>query len=346
MFNSQRSVFVYLSLGLGCAAGAIFFALAYPDANAAAGVQKIVIPMGLGIGMVLLLALLAVNAQWQSLNGALSRAETRAAAAEDENRAKSNFLSTISHELRTSLTAIDGYADVLSKRMYGPLGNPKYEEHARNIKSAGETLLNIANDLMQISHMGATQVELTLEPIDVGICTGKVVAALHSSAADKDVLLKLDVLPRPIWGFAQKEALRQALTRIIGNAIKFTPSGGMIVVAVAPGRNQVDITITDNGPGIAPERLKLLAAGKREEAGLAREEGLGLGLVISRRLIERMNGKLIIESIQGRGTRVTLRMQDAESHAAPQIDTGKSGVIERDPFRAEGKQNPFGSAAA
>lgn len=350
MVTRQRSIFIYLGLGLAFAAGAIILALAFPNsaaASAASQVRTIVIPLGLGVGIVLMLVQIAVAAQWQMLSGALQRAEARAEAAESEIRAKSNFLSTISHELRTSLTAINGYADVLSNKLYGPLGDPRYEQHARNIKSGGETLLNIANDLMQVTNMGVADGELTLEPIDIGTCTTKVVNALHTSAADKEIILKLDVLPRPIWGFAQKEALKQALQRIIGNAIKFTGSGGMIVVAVVPGKNHVDITITDNGPGIPAEHLKRITLDeKRQDTGMARQQGLGLGLVISRRLIERMNGKLVIESIEGRGTRATLQLAEAESHAAPKIETGRSGTIERDPFRAEGKKNPFHSAAA
>lgn len=205
-------------------------------------------------------------------------------------------------------------------------------------------MLAVVNDLFQLAQLSALEGELTCQPIDVGTTTSKSAALLHPQAAEKNIHMKIDVLPRPIWGFAQREALKQILSRIIDNAIRYTDSGGMIVVSVVQGKQFVDVMVTDNGPGIPSDQLKTFTRAEPKEND-NRKQGTGLGLMISRRLAERMDGKLIVESIAGRGTRVTIRLREAELEAAPRTEPSISGFIERDPFRAAGKQNPFNAAA-
>jgi two-component system cell cycle sensor histidine kinase PleC len=215
-----------------------------------------------------------------------------------------------------------------------------------NIRQGGETLLNIVNDLFEIARANARDGEFTCEPIDAGVVAGKVVAELNPKAADKGLHLKIEVLPRPIWAFGQREALRQVLLRVIGNAIKFTDHGGTVVINVMPSPGSVHIMVTDNGIGIPQEHLSQvdMAFAQVEDHASRTQSGLGLGLAIARGLVERMEGNLKIESIAGRGTRVTIHLRDAESEAAPKDDEGPP-LKEKDHFRAAGGQNPFEAAA-
>jgi signal transduction histidine kinase len=215
-----------------------------------------------------------------------------------------------------------------------------------NIRQGGETLLNIVNDLFEIARANARDGEFTCEPIDAGVVAGKVMAELNPKAADKGLHMKIDVLPRPIWAFGQREALRQVLLRVIGNAIKFTDHGGTIVINVVPSPGSVHIMVTDNGVGIPQENLSQLgtAFAQAEDHASRTHAGLGLGLAIARGLVERMEGNLNLESIAGRGTRVTIHLRDAEADAAPKDHEGPKPT-EKDHFRATGGQNPFEAAA-
>jgi len=282
-----------------------------------------------------------ISTQWMKAREDVARIQERATLAEQENNAKSTVIGTISHDLRTQLNAIVGFAEVLAKGTFGPLGSAHYEEYVANIRASSQNLLAVVNDLSQLTQLGTMEGEIICQPIDVGTTASKAAALLHPQAAEKNISLKIDVLPRPIWGFAQREALRQIVSRLIDNSIKYTGDGGMIVLSVAEGKHHVDIMVTDNGPGIPKEQLKSFKHPLKDG-----KSGMGLGLVVSRRLAERMNGKLIIESIEGRGTRVTIRLREAESEAAPRVEpTAAIGFIDRDPFRAVGQRNPFNAAA-
>ncbi|HVP83567.1 MAG TPA: HAMP domain-containing sensor histidine kinase [Rhizomicrobium sp.] len=337
----------YISAGLAIAAACAFLGLAYFAINSSSSFVPTLLA-GLGLATCAAVAVLQFNVaqQWNDLNETLERTRAKLAVEINAGRAKSSFLGKISHELRTPLNAIIGYADVLTQHMFGPIGSPRYDDYAMNIRQGGETLLNIVNDLFEIARANARDGEFTCEPIDAGVVAGKVVAELNPKAADKGLHLKIDVLPRPIWAFGQREALRQVLLRVVGNAIKFTDHGGTIVVNVVPSPNSVHIMVTDNGIGIPQEHLAQLGTAftQVEDHASRTHGGLGLGLAIARGLVERMDGNLKIESISGRGTRVTIHLRDAEEHAAPKDDMGP-GPKEKDYFRATGGQNPFEAAA-
>jgi len=337
MSTRLRSLMAYSGIALAVGVCACLLALIV----FASGNIRTVAECGFGVSAVLVLAQFGIARQWQQLQEALARAEERATISEQESLAKSTVVGTISHDLRNSLNAIVGFAEVLIKGTFGPLGSPRYEEYAANIRASGQSLLAIVGDLFQLAQLSSLEGELTCQPIDVGTTTSKAAALLHPLAAEKNIHMKIDVLPRPIWGFAQREALKQVVTRILDNAIKYTDSGGMIVVSVQPGKQFVDIMVTDNGPGIPADQLKTFTRADNDD----RKQGTGIGLMVSRRLAERMDGKLIIESIVGRGTRVTIRLREAELEAAPRTEPSASGFIDRDPFRAAGKQNPFNAAA-
>jgi len=341
MLARARSLMAYAAIALAVCVCACLLALIVMTT----GTMRTIAECALAGCAILGLAQFALSTQWLKLKDAVTRAEEKTSLVEDESRAKATVVGTISHDLRTQLNAIIGFADVLSKGAFGPLGSPRYEEYAANIRASGQGLLNVVNDLFQLSQLSTMEGELTCQPIDVGTTTSKAAAQLHPQAAEKNITMKIDVLPRPIWGFAQREALKQVLSRIIDNAIKYTEPGGMIVVSVVQGKQFVDVMVTDNGPGIPSGRMKMVQRGSASKDGEDRKAGAGLGLVISRRLTERMEGKLIVESIVGRGTRVTIRLHEAELEAAPKTEPSVSGFRESDPFRAAGKRNPFNAAA-
>jgi|GEM_PF-5964679 len=338
----------YAGAGLAIAAavaclGLAVFALEPPESTL---FPTVLAGVGLVASAVLATLLFSLKAQWQEMAERLTRTEAKLAIEVNAGRAKSSFLGKISHELRTPLTAIIGYADVLTQHMFGPIGSPRYDDYAMNIRQGGETLLNIVNDLLEIARANARDGEFSCEPIDAGVVAGKVMAELNPKAADKGLHMKIDVLPRPIWAYSQREALRQVLLRVVGNAIKFTETGGTIVINVVPSPGSVHIMVTDNGIGIPQEHLAQLGtAFVQVEAHAARTQpGLGLGLAIARGLVERMDGTLKLESIAGKGTRVTIHLRDAEADAAPKDDDGYKPA-EKDHFRATGGQNPFEAAA-
>jgi len=338
----------YISAGLAIAAACAFLGLAYlTSASPSSSIVPTLLAC-LGLAACAAVAVLQYNMmqQWNEVTETLQRTQAKLAIEINAGRAKSSFLGKISHELRTPLNAIIGYADVLTQHMFGPIGSPRYDDYAMNIRQGGETLLNIVNDLFEIARANARDGEFSCEPIDAGVVAGKVVAELNPKAADKGLHLKIDVLPRPIWAYGQREALRQVLLRVVGNAIKFTDHGGTIVVNVVPSPASVHIMVTDNGIGIPQEHLSQLgtAFAQVEDHASRTHGGLGLGLAIARGLVERMEGNLKIESIAGRGTRVTVHLRDAEADAAPKDDLGPEPK-EKDYFRAAGGQNPFDAAA-
>lgn len=337
MFSRPQSLLAYVGTAFAVSVcGCLLVLIAVTSGNI-----RTISLVGFAVSAMLGVMQWVISTQWMKAREDFARVQERATLAEQESNAKSTVIGTISHDLRTQLNAIIGFADVLAKGAFGPLGSPRYEEYAANIRASGQTLLGVVNDLSQLTQLSTLEGEIICQPIDVGTTASKAAAQLHPNAAEKNITLKIDVLPRPIWGFAQREALRQIVSRLIDNSIKFTGEGGMIVLSVAEGKHHVDIMVTDNGPGIPPEQLKSFKHPPRDG-----NSGTGLGLVVSRRLAERMNGKLIIESIPGRGTRVTIRLREAESEAAPRVEpTAAIGFIDRDPFRAVGQRNPFNAAA-
>jgi two-component system cell cycle sensor histidine kinase PleC len=328
MTPREHAIYVYGGYALAVTMGVALLGLAYFTLSPTQSHFGEMAMLALGIGCCagLVLVLMTLTQRLQASEQARQQIEAKAAAHARESRAISAFLGNISHELRTPLNAIIGYADVLVQRMFGPIGSPRYEDYANNIRQGSETLLTIVNDLFEIARASARDEDFVCEPLDAGVVAGKVVAELHPLAADKNVALKIDVLPRPIWTYGHREALRQVMTRLIKNAIKFTDSEGTIIVKVEPAGRQVQISVTDNGIGIPQEDIERLGIPfQTVDNPMARSRGgLGLGLAIARGLVQRMEGDLAIESIAGKGTRVTVTLRDGEAIAASQSALGQA----------------------
>ncbi len=242
--------------------------------------------------------------------------------AEDAVKTKSRFLATMSHEIRTPMNGVIGMTRLL---MNTPMSK-KQSEFVESIHLSGEHLLTVINDVLDFSKMEAGKLDLKREPLELRACIEDVLNLLTSKALEKDLELAYAVGPSiPLFIEGDMVRLRQVLTNLLGNAIKFTDSGEITVFVML--RNQVDgeyeleFQINDTGPGIPAERLESIFEqfSRAEETLSHRHEGTGLGLAISRRLVEMMEGRIWAESTLGVGSHFhfTLKTRQAAGKLKP-----------------------------
>ena len=231
-------------------------------------------------------------------------------AAERANRAKSEFLANMSHELRTPLNAIIGFASIMQQGIRGPL-DQSYVDDAKIIADSGSHLLAIINDILDIAKAEAQTLDLSEDMVDIEETVDFSADMVAEMARNGQVACSYaidDDLPG-FWGDAKK--LRQVLINLLSNAIKFTPAGGsMTLSAGREADGGVAIRIADSGIGIAADQMPVaLAPFGQVDGSLSRKyEGVGLGLPLSKRLVEMHEGTLEIESELGTGTVVTVRL--------------------------------------
>ncbi len=229
--------------------------------------------------------------------------------AEVANRAKSEFLAMMSHELKTPLNAVIGFAEILSKENLGPIGKQEYRGYAEDILLSGNHLLSLINDILDLSKIEANRFELYDEAIDVAE-TLQSVLHLHQEKMAADALEFDTYFAKPRHGLrADQRAIRQMLINLLSNAVKFTPPGGRISVKADIDRDgRFILSVSDTGIGIAKkDQPKVLLPFNQVDSRLARKyEGTGLGLPLIKRLMELHGGWLRIDSVLGRGTTVSL----------------------------------------
>jgi len=220
------------------------------------------------------------------------------------DRLKSDFVSNVSHELRTPLTAIKGAVDLLLREVPGPL-NENQTHHLSRVRSNTQHLAGLINDLLDLSKIEEGRIQLDAHPVSLGGLVQEVMETVKPMAAEKPVLLEVDV-PEPsflVW--ADRDKVTQMLMNLIGNAIKFTPSNGRVVVSTANDRRGwVRVLIRDTGPGIpVSEQEKIFEKFYQlTQDGGPKPKGTGLGLAISKSLVELHGGKIWVESEEGRGS--------------------------------------------
>mgnify|MGYP002381330025 CR=1 FL=1 len=232
--------------------------------------------------------------------------KTRAEAA---NRSKSEFLANMSHELRTPLNAIIGFSEVMTSEFFGPLGSQKYAEYAADIRKSGHFLLDVINDILDMSKIEAGRTELEHCDVDLTAVVDEVMRLIGPRAAENRIAVKLD-LPKFKPFAADRRALKQVLINLMSNAVKFTPEDGSISLSAQSDEKRVRLTITDTGIGIPQRDIEKLGRPfeQVENQFTKSRGGSGLGLAISRSLIELHGGSLTIQSVVGKGTTVTVTL--------------------------------------
>ncbi|HYM32620.1 MAG TPA: PAS-domain containing protein [Candidatus Cybelea sp.] len=230
--------------------------------------------------------------------------------AEASNRAKSNFLANMSHELRTPLNAVIGFSEIIASELLGRLGTPKYIEYAEDIQRSGRHLLELINDILDMSRIEAGRYQLAPEDVSPGELIGEVVRLVSVNAAQAGVWLINNASSDLPKMRIDRRAVRQVLLNLLSNAIKFTPKGGSVTVDGNLAPERLLISVEDTGIGIAENDLTRLAKPFEQVDNVMtrRQEGSGLGLAISKALIELHGGTLIIDSALGRGTKVTVTL--------------------------------------
>lgn len=259
-----------------------------------------------------------LEAQTHQLADLAERYLDQKAQAESANRAKSEFLANMSHELRTPLNAIIGFAEVMQSGIFGSLGSDKYEEYCTDIRSSGEYLLSVINDILDMSRIEAGRTTLTKQPIEVHASIQRALKLVSEQTKAKDLSVTVDVSPEDIIVPADERALHQILVNLLQNATKFTSEGGCITVRTRQAGDAINIYVEDNGIGIPDHALhKLGQPFEQVETEFSKSyKGSGLGLAIARSLAELHGGSLRIKSQEGVGTIVLVHLPLTEATSA------------------------------
>jgi signal transduction histidine kinase/CheY-like chemotaxis protein len=247
----------------------------------------------------------------------LADAERSRAQAESANRAKNDFMSRMSHELRTPLNAILGFGQLLGMDREPPLA-PRQQQWVAQIEQAGWHLLRMIDDILDLSRVESGSLRLRIEPVPLAPVLEAALAMVGPQAADRQVELRSDPgCAESLVVLADATRLRQALLNLLSNAVKYNRSGGSVRVACSAAGGSVELRVIDDGIGMSDEQLARLFTPferlGRETSGV---QGTGIGLVITKLLVERMGGSLEVRSTLGRGSTFALRLPQANAPAA------------------------------
>jgi PAS domain S-box-containing protein len=230
--------------------------------------------------------------------------------AESANYTKSRFLANMSHELRTPLNAIIGFSDIMVREMFGPIGNQRYAEYSKLVHESGSLLLDLINDLLDMSKIEAGKYELHLEDFHVGEPIDAALQMLSSRASEKCLVLSSVVEPDKLSLRADRRVVKQVLLNLLSNAVKFSNIGGRIEVRAIQVDGAMVLSVEDNGIGIPPDFLSRIAQPFEQASNdpARTHGGSGLGLALVKSLVALHGGEFGVESTLGKGTRVTVKL--------------------------------------
>ena len=230
--------------------------------------------------------------------------------AEDANRAKSMFLANMSHELRTPLNAVIGFAEIIKNELLGAVNEPRYRDYAGDIHSSGKHLLQLINDILDMTKVEAGTYQLREDVCDVAKVVGDAVASVRNLAIQNELTVHVDVPDDMPFLFADERCVRQALVNFLSNGIKFTPKGGSVTAcARLEPSGAIAIAVIDTGIGMAPDDIpQALSPFQQLEGSHGRKyEGTGLGLSLIKAMMGLHEGSLHVDSKLGAGTTVTAK---------------------------------------
>jgi two-component system cell cycle sensor histidine kinase PleC len=233
----------------------------------------------------------------------------------DEGVAKTMFLANASHELRTPLNAIIGFSECMDVEMFGPL-DARYREYARDIKTSGQLLLGIVNDVLDLTHLNSAA-EVVMQPVRLGDTLGGALRMLREYAKSDRITIDYVDNSEGAVVAANEKALSQILLNLGSNAVKFSPPHTSVDIALQRGHGFVDIIVRDRGAGISAEKLRFVGQPffQAHETS-TRKPGSGLGLAIVKKLTQRLGGEFAIASSPGAGTTVSVRLP--QHHPQPE----------------------------
>src|SRR5260221_896719 len=238
--------------------------------------------------------------------------------AQEANQAKSKFLANMSHELRTPLNAIIGFSEIMGSGLFGALGSDKYQENCHDILTSDKYLLEVINDILDMSKIEAGRMRLDMEPLDLSRILAESLRVVSGRAEDKHLALDADI-ESTISVIADRRAVKQIIVNLLSNAVKFTPDDGRVTVRGQVLNDSIVLLIADTGIGIAPDSLRRLGKPfEQVESQLTKTyQGSGLGLAIARSLTHLHGGNMRLRSKLGTGTvvRITLPRDQQKTDA-------------------------------
>lgn len=225
--------------------------------------------------------------------------------AEQANATKSDFLAKISHEIRTPLNAILGFAEVMIEERFGPVGNERYKDYLKDIHASGSHVMSLVNDLLDLSKIEAGKLELNFGAVDANKIVAECVSLIQPQAARERVIVRQSLAPRLPMIVADERALRQIVLNLLSNAVKFNEAGGQVIVSTAlTDAGHAVIRIRDTGIGMSESEIEMALEPFRQLVTASRTRGTGLGLPLTKALVEANRASFTIKSKKAEGTLV------------------------------------------